>query len=57
PAAMHRARAELTVGNIRRADLPFLVSVDVEDLNLLGMNFLSTLKSWRVEGNDMVFEP
>jgi aspartyl protease family protein len=56
-AAMHRARAELTVGNIRRADLPFLVSEDVEDLNLLGMNFLSTLKSWRVEGNDMVFEP
>jgi aspartyl protease family protein len=56
-ASMRRARVDLTVGNIHRADLPILVSEDVEDLNLLGMNFLSTLTSWRVEGNDMVFEP
>ena len=40
----------LQVGPIERSDF----SVDVnekDDMNLLGMNFLSSLESWRVEGN------
>jgi aspartyl protease family protein len=27
------------------------------DTNLLGMNFLSSLESWRVEGRTLVLEP
>jgi len=26
-------------------------------MNLLGMNFLSTLSGWRVEGNMLVLQP
>jgi aspartyl protease family protein len=56
--SMHRARAEtLIIGGISRKDVSFLVSETDDELNLLGMNFLSSLKSWRVEGDEMIFEP
>ncbi len=56
--SMHRARAQsLTIGSIERKDVAFLVSESDDELNLLGMSFLSSLKSWRVEGDEMVFEP
>ena len=45
----------LQVGPIERSDF----SVDInetEDLNLLGMNFLSSLESWRVEGRFLVLQ-
>lgn len=45
----------LQVGPIERADF----SVDInetEDVNLLGMNFLSSLESWRVEGRFLVLQ-
>lgn len=57
-ASMRRARiARLEVGGIVREDVPILISDDVEELNLLGMNFLSSLSSWRVEGREMILTP
>lgn len=52
-----RARVErLQVGSISREDFPVLVS-EREDMNLLGMNFLSSLQSWRVEGRELILQP
>jgi aspartyl protease family protein len=45
----------LDVGPIERTDFPVDVS-DQDDLNLLGMNFLRSLKSWRVERDYLVLE-
>ncbi len=57
-AEMQRARLErLTVGPIKRQDFPVLVSDTLGDTNLLGMNFLNTLKGWRVEGDTLVLNP
>ncbi len=44
------------VGSIARDD--FTVHVNRSDnVNVLGMNFLSSLSSWRVEGNTLVLRP
>lgn len=58
-AMMKRARiGSLSIGSIVRTDFPVLVSADEEDaINLLGMNFLSSLRNWRVEGREMILEP
>ena len=57
-ALMRRARiGELEIGSIKRQDFPVLVSDAIGDTNLLGMNFLSSLTSWRVEGKDLVLVP
>ena len=54
PAMVARGRAErLEIGPIERTDFPIHV-IDQRGLNLLGMNFLSSLDSWRVEGNYLV---
>ena len=47
----------LTVGPISTSDLPVIVSDRFNGVNVLGMNFLSRLKSWRVENGQMVLEP
>ena len=48
------ARAdELSVGNIVRHDVALQVA-DSDDLNVLGMNYLSTLKRWGVEGRWLI---
>ena len=52
-----RARAELRVGSIIRNDFPVRVTEGALDTALLGMNWLETLKSWRVEGRELVLEP
>jgi aspartyl protease family protein len=53
-----RARiARLSVGPITREDFPVLVSESFGDVNLLGMDFLSSLKGWRVEGDTMILNP
>lgn len=55
---MQRAQIErLQVGSITRMDHPILVSNEAVDLSVLGMNFLSSLKSWRVEGDEMILTP
>jgi aspartyl protease family protein len=52
--AMARATAErFSVGAIERSDLTVHVSSS-EDLNVIGMNFLSSLRGWAVEGNYLV---
>lgn len=46
----------LTVGSIRRSD--FAVFIAREDAtNVIGMNFLSTLSRWSVEGRTLVLRP
>lgn len=57
-AEMRRARlSRLVIGPIKRQDFPVLVSETLGDTNLLGMNFLDTLKGWRVEGDTLVLNP
>lgn len=46
----------LQVGSIERTEFPVDIN-DQDDVNLLGMNFLSSLSSWRVEGNYLVLQP
>ena len=48
--------AELTVGTIRRTDVALEVA-DNDDLNVLGMNYLSSLSRWGVEGRWLVLVP
>ncbi len=52
-----RGRAEsLQVGEIERRNLALHVA-ETEDLNVLGMNFLSSLDRWGVEGRWLVLVP
>ena len=44
---------ELAVGNIVRRDVGLQVA-DNDDLNVLGMNYLSSLKRWGVEGRWLI---
>lgn len=48
--------AELRVGGITRHDVGLQVA-DSDDLNVLGMNFLSSLQSWGVQGRWLVLVP
>ena len=43
----------LQIAHIERLDFPIDINEN-DDTNLLGMNFLSTLQSWRVEGTYLV---
>jgi len=53
--AMGRAET-LEVGTIERTDVAVHVADD-EDLNVLGMNFLSSLQRWGVEGRWLILVP
>lgn len=54
---MHHAYADqFHVGGIGKAEFPLFVNPN-SDSNVLGMNFLSSLESWRVEGNYLVMKP
>jgi aspartyl protease family protein len=46
----------LKVGGITRSDVGVQIA-DNDDLNVLGMNFLSSLSRWGVEGRWLVLEP
>ncbi|HEX8841928.1 MAG TPA: TIGR02281 family clan AA aspartic protease [Sphingomicrobium sp.] len=48
--------AELQVGGITRHDVGLQIA-DNDDLNVLGMNFLSSLSRWGVEGRWLVLVP
>jgi aspartyl protease family protein len=53
-----RARiARLAVGPIAQEDARAVVGESFGDTNLLGMSFLSSLKSWKVEGRTLLLEP
>lgn len=47
----------LEVGPIARRNLAVHVSEAFGDTNVLGMNFLSSLRGWSVEGDRMVLKP
>ncbi|QNA85112.1 TIGR02281 family clan AA aspartic protease [Sphingomonas sp. So64.6b] len=55
--AMTATAPELRIGNIVARDLPIVVSPAFGDMDVLGMNFLSRLKSWRVEGRTLILQP
>ena len=46
----------LEIGSIERTDFTVLINSN-DNTNVLGMNFLSSLQSWRVEGNYLVLRP
>ena len=48
---------ELRVGNIVARNLKIVTSPGLGDMDVLGMNFLSQLQSWRVEGRTLVLVP
>lgn len=48
---------ELRIGNVVARDVPVVVSPAFGDMNVLGMNFLSRLKSWRVEDGVLILQP
>jgi aspartyl protease family protein len=47
----------LQVGTLERRNLPVHMSDAFGDMNVLGMNFLSSLSSWGVEGQTLVLKP
>lgn len=48
---------ELRVGNIVARNLRIVTSPGLGNLDVLGMNFLSKLDSWRVEGRTLILVP
>jgi aspartyl protease family protein len=48
---------ELRVGNIVARNLRIVTAPGLGDLDVLGMNFLSKLESWRVEGRTLILVP
>ncbi len=47
---------ELAIGPIRQSRARATVSAASGEMNLLGMSFLSELKSWKVEGRTLILE-
>ena len=48
---------ELRAGNIVARNLKVVTAPGMGDLDVLGMNFLSQLQSWRVEGKTLILVP
>lgn len=48
---------ELRLGSIVARGLPVVVAPGLGDTDVVGMNFLSRLKSWRVEGRTLILVP
>ena len=48
---------ELRIGNIVARNLKIVSSPGLGEMDVIGMNFLSQLKSWRVEGRTLVLVP
>lgn len=48
---------QIRVGNIIARNLRIVTSPGMGDLNVIGMNFLSLLESWRVEGRTLILVP
>jgi aspartyl protease family protein len=48
---------DLRIGNIVARNLAVVISPAFGDTNVIGMNFLSRLKSWRVEDGTLVLVP
>lgn len=48
---------ELRVGNVVARNLDVVIAPGIGNVNVLGMNFLSRLQSWRVEGRTLILVP
>lgn len=48
---------ELRIGNIVARDLDAVIAPGIGETNVIGMNLLSRLASWRVEGQTLVLVP
>jgi aspartyl protease family protein len=48
---------ELRVGNVIARNLDAVIAPGIGNVNVLGMNFLSRLASWRVEGRTLILVP
>jgi len=48
---------KLVLGPITATDLRVVVAEQFGSLDVLGMNFLSRLRSWRVENEMLILEP
>ncbi|KQN80234.1 hypothetical protein ASE90_15025 [Sphingomonas sp. Leaf67] len=52
-----RGRIEtVRIGSLETRDLPIVVSPAFGNFDVIGMNFLSRLRSWRVEGGTLVLD-
>lgn len=49
--------ATLVVGNVQQRDARAVIGKSFGDTNVLGMSFLSELKSWKVEGRTLTLQP
>ena len=56
-SAQTAAIPELRLGDVIARDLPVVVSPAFGGTDELGMNFLSRLKSWKVEGRTLILSP
>jgi len=57
-ALTHPGRvAKREIGPLKASDIGVLVSEQDQGVEVIGMNFLSRLRSWRVEGQTLVLEP
>jgi aspartyl protease family protein len=56
-AAQLASLSELRVGNALARDLDAVIAPGLGNTNVLGMNFLSRLKSWRVEDGTLILVP
>jgi aspartyl protease family protein len=48
---------QLRVGNVVARNLDAVIAPGIGNVNVLGMNFLSRLASWRVEGRTLILVP
>ncbi|HEY0414570.1 MAG TPA: TIGR02281 family clan AA aspartic protease [Allosphingosinicella sp.] len=55
--AQRASVARLRVGTIERRDMSVQVAEAFGDMNVLGMNFLSSLSGWGVQGQWLVLKP
>lgn len=56
-AARSSSAASVTIGSVVATDLAVVVSPAFGDTDVIGMNFLSRLASWRVEGGTLILQP
>jgi aspartyl protease family protein len=56
-AARRGTAREVRIGTLETRDLTVVVSPNFGEINVIGMNFLSRLGSWRVEGRTLILEP
>lgn len=56
-AARSARAARVTVGNVTARNLSVVVSPAFGETDVIGMNFLSRLHGWRVEGHTLILSP